>query len=123
MLPTPAKFHYIFNLRDLSRIWQGILYCISEVVSTEQSLMSLWKHECIRVISDRFTNQPDKDWFEKTMKRVIGEELGEDLQAMIEDLPYLVDFLRFAPALFSLLTSPQTWLFNLLVRPAQKSSL
>lgn len=95
MLPTPAKFHYIFNLRDLSRIWQGILYCVSEVVSTEQSLMSLWKHECIRVISDRFTNQPDKDWFEKTMKRVIGEELGEDLQAMIEDVPYLVDFLRF----------------------------
>ena len=57
--------------------------------------MSLWKHECIRVISDRFTNQSDKDWFEKTMKRVIGEELGEDLQAMIENMPYLVDFLRF----------------------------
>ena len=102
MLPTPAKFHYICNLRDLSRVWQGVLYCISEVVSTEQSLMALWKHECIRVISDRFTNQPDKDWFEKTMKRVIGEELGEDLQAMIEDMPYLVDFLRFVRAWFTL---------------------
>ena len=57
--------------------------------------MALWKHECIRVVSDRFTNPSDKDWFEKTMKRVIGEELGEDLQAMIENMPYLVDFLRF----------------------------
>ena len=60
--------------------------------------MSLWKHECMRVISDRFTNQSDKDWFEKTMKRVAAEELGEELQAMIEDTPYLVDFLRFVRA-------------------------
>ena len=94
MLPTPAKFHYIFNLRDLSRIWQGMLNVISEVVPNDNVLMSLWKHECIRVISDRFTNPSDKDWFEKTMKRLVGEDLGEELQGAVEEQAYFVDFLR-----------------------------
>ncbi|XP_076449856.1 dynein axonemal heavy chain 5-like isoform X2 [Babylonia areolata] len=97
MLPTPAKFHYIFNLRDLSRIWQGMLKTISSTVTSEKILMHLWKHECCRVIADRFTIVEDTQWLVKTMTRVATEDLGEELGKTTEPYHYFVEFLRDAP--------------------------
>ncbi|XP_061094941.1 dynein axonemal heavy chain 5 [Conger conger] len=97
MLPTPAKFHYIFNLRDLSRIWQGILTVTAEVCKTPEVLLALFRHECSRVIADRFTNLTDKDWFETTFEKITTEDHGA---ALIDNAPkdtYFVDFLRDAP--------------------------
>ncbi|XP_026120715.1 dynein heavy chain 5, axonemal isoform X1 [Carassius auratus] len=94
MLPTPANFHYIFNLRDLSRIWQGMLSVTAEVISSSDILLQLWKHECKRVIADRFTAPDDVVWFDYTLAKLVEEErmvveLGVD--------SYFVDFLRDAP--------------------------
>ncbi|XP_035824314.1 dynein heavy chain 8, axonemal, partial [Aplysia californica] len=97
MLPTPAKFHYIFNLRDLSRIWQGMLYIEGDECQDERTLVNLWKHEVCRVIEDRFVNEQDKMWFQKTVASVIMEEVSEDVAAFLLPLPHFVDFMREAP--------------------------
>uniref|UniRef100_A0A4W5PTB6 Dynein axonemal heavy chain 5 n=1 Tax=Hucho hucho TaxID=62062 RepID=A0A4W5PTB6_9TELE len=93
MLPTPAKFHYIFNLRDLSRVWQGMLNPTAEV------LLQLWKHECKRVIADRFTMPEDVAWFDRALAKLVEEELGEEERAVVDFGVdgYFVDFLRDAP--------------------------
>ncbi|XP_076010940.1 dynein axonemal heavy chain 5 isoform X2 [Genypterus blacodes] len=99
MLPTPAKFHYIFNLRDLSRIWQGMLNTTAEVVNSVQVLITLWKHECKRVIADRFTMPKDVEWFDQALVNLVDEELGKDLSDLVDygEDTYFVDFLRNAP--------------------------
>ncbi|XP_060709267.1 dynein axonemal heavy chain 8-like [Hemiscyllium ocellatum] len=97
MLPTPAKFHYIFNLRDLSRIWQGMLNIMAEECSTLKTLLALFKHECTRVIADRFISQEDKDWFESAITRAVEKVIGKRVAQMIHEEPYFVDFLRDMP--------------------------
>lgn len=94
LLPTPAKFHYVFSLRDLSRIWQGMVGTLSTVIENESVLMVLWKHECTRVFSDRFTLQSDKDWFDKELVNTIDEVLGPNYVEMVAKNPVFVDFMR-----------------------------
>ncbi|XP_062596702.1 dynein axonemal heavy chain 5-like, partial [Saccostrea cucullata] len=97
MLPTPAKFHYIFNLRDLSRIWEGMLKIKGEECEDQLMVLGLFKHECTRVISDRFTNADDKAWFEKSLNVVINDHIDASLVDTCHPEPYFVDFLRDAP--------------------------
>jgi dynein heavy chain len=67
MLPSPTKFHYTFNLRDLSRIFQGILGTPRESIPDSKTLVLLWRHECERVFSDKLTNISDKELFKEQL--------------------------------------------------------
>ncbi|XP_039763737.1 dynein heavy chain 5, axonemal [Pararge aegeria] len=97
LLPTPAKFHYVFSLRDLSRVWQGMVGTLPTVIESEKCLMLLWKHECSRVFSDRFTLLSDKDWFNSALYSISEEILGCEYKKMMETDPVFVDFMRDAP--------------------------
>uniref|UniRef100_A0A8C2TVC6 Dynein axonemal heavy chain 5 n=1 Tax=Coturnix japonica TaxID=93934 RepID=A0A8C2TVC6_COTJA len=101
MLPTPAKFHYVFNLRDLSRIWQGMLNTTSEIcmnLCSSSVLIKLWKHECKSVIADRFTTLEDVKWFDRAVTKLIEEEFeGKTTLLNPEIDAFFVDFLRDVP--------------------------
>uniref|UniRef100_A0AAV2K4G4 AAA+ ATPase domain-containing protein n=2 Tax=Knipowitschia caucasica TaxID=637954 RepID=A0AAV2K4G4_KNICA len=97
MLPTPSKFHYVFNLRDLSRIWQGMLNIKADECNSISILLALFKSECTRVIADRFICAEDRQWFEKAVTRVIKEHVDPELVSQLHPEPYFVDFLRDAP--------------------------
>ncbi|KAF7401630.1 hypothetical protein HZH68_007450 [Vespula germanica] len=97
MLPTPAKFHYVFNLRDLSRIWEGILKIERAECETITTLLKLWDHECTRVISDRFITAEDEEWFHNALKQTAEEILDTDFQYYEDVETYFVNFLRDPP--------------------------
>ncbi|VTJ73574.1 Hypothetical predicted protein [Marmota monax] len=68
LLPTPAKSHYTFNLRDLSKVFQGMLMADPAKVEDKVQLLRLWYHENCRVFRDRLVNEEDRSWFDKLLK-------------------------------------------------------
>lgn len=59
LLPTPAKSHYIYNLRDISKVFQGICKANSKSYRDEGDFIKLWINECERVFKDRLINVED----------------------------------------------------------------
>lgn len=66
MLPIPAKFHYTFNLRDVAKVFQGILMCEPKLLvsgNDNEYYAKLWLHECTRVFGDRLCTPEDIEQF------------------------------------------------------------
>ncbi|KAL9644994.1 hypothetical protein ABK040_004487 [Willaertia magna] len=73
LLPTPNKSHYLFNLKDLSKVFQGLISADYESMDSKEQILRLWVHECYRVFYDRLSSEDDRRW----LRDRLGEKLFE----------------------------------------------
>ena len=84
LLPTPAKSHYTFNLRDLARVFQGLLRADPKLVGgNKNELFALWMHENLRVFQDRMVNNEDREWFQDLIDKTSKDKLGVGWEAVV----------------------------------------
>jgi len=66
--PTPAKSFYTFNLRDISKVFQGICSASSKHCPEVVHIVRLWYHENLRVFHDRLTTEEDREFMKNILK-------------------------------------------------------
>ncbi|XP_072501166.1 dynein axonemal heavy chain 9 [Notamacropus eugenii] len=94
-LPTAIKFHYIFNLRDFSNIFQGILFSTVESIRSPPDLVKLYLHESNRVYRDKMVEEKDFDIFDKIQIEVV-KNFFDDMDKTLEETRRLNMFCHFA---------------------------
>ncbi|XP_059163826.1 dynein axonemal heavy chain 12-like isoform X1 [Physella acuta] len=86
LLPTPAKSHYIFNLRDFSRVILGVCLIKKDQVQDKKTLIKLWVHEVMRVFYDRLVDDADRAWLFQTVAGLLKDQFKENMDGLFVNL-------------------------------------
>lgn len=86
LLPTPAKSHYTFNLRDFSRVIQGCLLLKKESLENKRTMIRLFVHEVFRVYYDRLVDDKDREWVFQLMNGILKDHFKEQFDQVFDHL-------------------------------------
>ncbi|EDQ84751.1 uncharacterized protein MONBRDRAFT_39136 [Monosiga brevicollis MX1] len=86
LLPTPAKSHYTFNLRDFARVVQGVMLVPASHLTESNKLVRLWVHEVYRVFYDRLVDDDDRAYLFGVVRDVTKEHFKVDSQTLFSHL-------------------------------------
>ncbi|KAM5165262.1 dynein axonemal heavy chain 14 [Mantella aurantiaca] len=96
LLPTPAKCHYTFNLRDLFKVLQGLLQANESVIVTKEMAAQLLVHEATRVFHDRLVDGGDRENFYQSVSDELHNyfKVSWSKEKVMKDPVQFVDFLE-----------------------------
>ncbi|KAF0700736.1 Aste57867_8791 [Aphanomyces stellatus] len=86
LLPTPKKSHYTFNLRDFSRVIQGIMLVSPAEDFNTTGLVKLWVHESLRVIGDRLIDDEGRLWFCDFQRKMVAKHFSSNFDKVFGSL-------------------------------------
>jgi len=89
LLPTPAKSHYLFNLRDFAKVIMGICLADKDKINTTDVMARLWAHEVWRVFADRLINDEDRLLMLRSIRETMRKSLGLNFDTIFEHLDKL----------------------------------
>lgn len=102
--PIPRKSHYTFNLRDISKIFQGICSVNNNAVTAKVELIRLWIHENKRVFGDRLVDNEDRGWLDDQLTK----EAVDSFNLNKEEI-YSVDRIIFGDFMHGLEIEPRSY--------------
>ena len=83
------KSHYVYNLRDVSKIFQGIAKASQKSCSDTHGFIKLWAHECLRVFQDRLITNDDKKLLSVIIKQLIWRNFRVQWKDLVRVEPLL----------------------------------
>ena len=90
---TPIKFHYVFNMRDVSKVFQG--FCQIKTLDkypTKDLLIKLWRNECLRIFQDKLITLTDKKMINDFINDIITKNFKDTIEVSLASPCIFGDF-------------------------------
>lgn len=85
--PTPTNCHYVFNLRDMVKVIQGLMSAKKHDIAGRDGMVRLWMHESLRVFNDRLTDAEGRKMYKRKLDELLAAHFQTDWSRVVSSLP------------------------------------
>jgi len=97
---TAANFHYEFNVRHLTNVFQGLLTARQEAIKEPDNFIKLWVHEAERIYGDRLVNAANLATFKALIFELVSKTFSKfNLKKYFGATPEPLIFAQFVGSL------------------------